>query len=217
LGSTKSPEQAPLNVQKWFTRVQRQVRRLSQLVEQLLDVSRLQSGMLILRPEPLELEGLTQEVLDGLGEDFQRAGCTVQLWSSGPVHGTWDRLRIEQVLTNLLGNAMRYGAGKPIEVELAHVGGIARIGVFDHGIGIEKESQERIFHRFERSVSTRHYGGLGLGLFITHQIVEAHHGAVRVESEPGNGARFWVDLPLESIPERPVGPVSRYEWVGNDP
>jgi len=112
--------------------------------------------------------------------------------------GSWDRLRIEQVVTNLVGNAIKYGAGRPIEVTIEALGETARISVLDHGIGISPEDEERVFGRFERAVSERHYSGFGLGLWISRQIVEAHGGTIRFERPPDAATRFVVDLPRGS-------------------
>jgi signal transduction histidine kinase len=111
------------------------------------------------------------------------------------VHGWWDRLRLEQVVTNLVSNAIRYGAGRPIHARVEVVGENARLVVRDEGIGIPPEAQERIFGKFERAVSERHSGGLGLGLYITRSIVEAMGGSIQVESRPGQGSTFTVELP----------------------
>jgi signal transduction histidine kinase len=115
------------------------------------------------------------------------------------VRGYWDRLRISQVVTNLLSNAVKYGAGKPVEVEFGPREDRAWLVVRDQGIGIDPADQPQIFERFERAVSSRNYGGLGLGLYIVKRIVEAHGGTIRVDSTPGAGAAFYVELP-----QRPV-------------
>jgi len=104
-------------------------------------------------------------------------------------------LKIDQVLSNLLSNALKYGAGKPVVIRIAESEGVARLSVIDAGIGIAAEDVSRIFGRFERAVSTRHYGGLGLGLFIARQIVEAHGGEIQVRSKPNGGSEFTVLLP----------------------
>ncbi|MGK5087111.1 ATP-binding protein [Bdellovibrionota bacterium FG-2] len=111
--------------------------------------------------------------------------------------GNWDCVRIEQVVLNLLTNAMKYGAGKPIEISVRKEQGLVRLSVRDHGIGIAIEDQKGIFERFERAVSAKAFGGFGLGLFITRSIVEAHCGSSRVESELGQGSCFIVELPLK--------------------
>ncbi|RKH74803.1 PAS domain S-box protein [Corallococcus aberystwythensis] len=171
-----------------------QLQRLSHLAEHLLDVSRINEKRLTLRPEELDLAELARDVTAHLAEQFQKSGCGFELVALEPVQGRWDRLRMEQVMLHLLTNAMKYGAGRPIQMEVANHAGRARLIVEDHGMGIPPEAQGRIFERFERAAS-RNYGGLGLGLFITRQLIEAHGGNIRVESEPGHGAKFIVELP----------------------
>jgi len=107
----------------------------------------------------------------------------------------WDLIRVEQVVTNLLSNAFKFGGGKPIEIAVEERGPIGRLVVVDHGIGIAPEDVERIFHRYEQAISSRPVGGLGLGLYIARQIIEAHGGTIRVESQPGAGSTFTIDLP----------------------
>ena len=114
-----------------------------------------------------------------------------------PATGRWDRIRIEQVIANLLVNAAKFGEGKPISLEVSAQGDHARLRVVDRGIGIPEEHQSRVFDRFERAVPAHHFGGLGLGLYVVRQIAEAHGGRVQVESTPGSGATFTVDLPRE--------------------
>jgi PAS domain S-box-containing protein len=169
--------------------------RLEKLIDELLDVSRITSHRLKLERETVDLVALVEETVARMAEAASRAGSPIQLVASGPVSGSWDRLRIDQVITNLLSNAIKYGAGQPVQVTVGEGGGRAVLTVKDAGIGIEPEHQGRIFDRFERAVSDRHYGGLGLGLWITRQIVEAHGGSIRVVSAPGEGATFTVELP----------------------
>ncbi|MBN8228127.1 PAS domain S-box protein [Corallococcus macrosporus] len=178
-----------------------QLQRLSHLAEHLLDVSRINEKRLTLRPEELDLTSLARDVTDHLAEQFQKAGCRFELLAPEPVWGAWDRLRMEQIMLHLLTNAMKYGAGRPIRMEVTSHEGRARLVVEDHGMGIPLEAQARIFERFERAAS-RNYGGLGLGLFITRQLVEAHGGSIRVESEPGQGATFIVELPPRTPTDR---------------
>jgi signal transduction histidine kinase len=173
---------------------------LQRLIDELLDVSRITSGRLTLEREQMDLGDLAREVVDRYAPEAQRAGSTVTLEAAGDTRGNWDRARLDQVLTNLLSNAVKYGAGKPI-----HVGVIGpsasenkvRVIVQDQGIGIEASAQARIFGRFERAVSDRHYGGFGLGLWIVRELVEAHGGSVHFESEVGRGSTFVVELPTE--------------------
>jgi PAS domain S-box-containing protein len=175
---------------------QRQVRKLTDLIRDLLDVSRLAHGKLSLNPEQVDLVALAREVTAGLAPEAERAGCAVEVHAARAVVGHWDRLRLEQVLTNLLTNAVKYGAGQPIQVDVRVDGDGAVLVVRDEGIGIEAEHLSRIFDKFERAVSERHYGGLGLGLYITQQVVQAMGGTIQVESHPGMGATFSVRLPL---------------------
>ena len=114
----------------------------------------------------------------------------------GPVTGTWDRMRLDTVVTNLLSNAVKYGEGKPVTVRVETEGRAARLTVSDHGIGIAKVDQERIFERFERAVPERHYGGFGVGLWVARLVAEAHGGRLQVRSAPGEGSTFLLELPL---------------------
>jgi len=170
--------------------------RLGLLIDDLLDVSRLSSGRLGLKREEVDLAALTRELVGRMSEELALAGNEVRLLLDRPVSGHWDRLRLEQVLVNLLTNAAKYGAGRPVTVEVEAVGPVARLSVRDEGIGVSPEEQERIFEQFERSASVQHFKGLGLGLWITKRIVEAHGGSIRLASEPGKGSTFTVELPL---------------------
>jgi PAS domain S-box-containing protein len=179
---------------------QTQVGRLTSLVERLLDISRFAEGRLELEPEELDLVSVVRGVVEVMREPARVAGCELRFSGPTALGGRWDRLRLEQLVTNLVGNATKFGARKPIDVAVTpgtngH-SGTALVTVTDHGIGIEPEYQRRIFGRFERAVSTRNFGGLGLGLWVAKQIVEAHAGTISVESAPGEGATFTVVLPL---------------------
>ncbi|MFP2909547.1 CHASE domain-containing protein [Pyxidicoccus sp. 3LFB2] len=175
---------------------ERQTTRLSQLVDSLLDVSRLMHGRMELRNEPLELGEVVRELVRRFESDAQAASVKLTVDAPAAVHGRWDRLRLEQVLTNLVSNALKYGHGAPVEVRVRGEGDHACLEVRDRGIGIAPEDARRIFGRFERAVSSRNYGGLGLGLFITRQLVEALGGTISVESIPGQGSTFIVRLPV---------------------
>lgn len=193
--ATASPE--GLSVETLASKVavaERQEKRLSRLVSELLDISRIRLGRLELRPEEVDLPSVVSEVLAQYRVELAQAGCTVNVNAPETLHGQWDRTRIEQVVTNLLTNAVRYGHGKPIDITLARDGEAVRLVVRDHGIGIAPEDQQRIFERFERA-SSRNFGGLGLGLYIARQIVEAHGGTIHVSSELGVGSSFTVELP----------------------
>jgi signal transduction histidine kinase len=173
----------------------RQVVRLTTLVNTLLDISRITSQQLRLEPEEMDLSALVREVVTRSAQELRRAGCELHLSADTPAMGFWDRSRLDQVITNLLSNAIKYGAGKPIEISVVGRDDRVQLGVRDHGIGIAQQDQDRIFGRFERAVSLNSYGGLGLGLWIVRQIVEASGGTISVESQPGQGALFTVDLP----------------------
>ncbi|HYO72851.1 MAG TPA: HAMP domain-containing sensor histidine kinase, partial [Archangium sp.] len=173
----------------------RQVDRLASLVATLLDVGRIATGSISLELSEVDFTLAVREALERLREVFAQAGCTVTFQARGPVVGWWDALRLDQVIVNLLTNAAKYGQGRPITVTVEADREQARLTVRDEGIGIAAEALPRLFGRFERAVSVRHYGGLGLGLYISRQIIEALGGRVSVDSRPGEGATFTVELP----------------------
>jgi PAS domain S-box-containing protein len=170
--------------------------RLEKLINELLDVSRLTAGRLRLEPEELDLAVLVEEVA-GRFRESARAGVTVDAPS---LPGCFDRMRLEQVLTNLIGNAVKYGAGKPVDVTLRRDGEDAVIVVVDRGIGIAPADQAAIFERFGRAVGSREFAGFGLGLWIAREIVNAAGGTIAVESVVGDGSRFTVRLPVRPTP-----------------
>jgi signal transduction histidine kinase/DNA-binding NarL/FixJ family response regulator len=176
-------------------RAKRSIDRLMALVEGLLDVSRISSGPMTLTLEKFDLNQLVLEVADSFRDQADRARCALCVHAARPIVGTWDRVRLEQVLTNLLSNALKYAPGYPVEFGIDARDGKVYIHVSDHGRGIPKTALTRIFGRFERAVPSQHYGGLGLGLYISQRIVEAHGGVIRVASELGAGAVFTVELP----------------------
>lgn len=178
-------------------RLQRQFVRINGLVSNLLDVSRIRSGKLGFEPERVDLGDAVREIVERFEEQFVRDGSRADVRSPEEVVGMWDPLRIEQILINLLTNALKFGAGKPIEVHVERAGTLARLRVRDYGVGIAREHHARIFERFERVPSPANVAGLGLGLWIVRQIVEAMGGTITVESEPDAGATFTVELPLE--------------------
>jgi two-component system sensor kinase FixL len=169
--------------------------RLSSLIDMLLD-AQIAKGQLALEIADVELSELVRDVIDRLRVRADQVGSEVVI-EVPPIHGRWDRVRIDQVITNLMLNAFKYGRGRPVRVAAGEDGPLVRLEVSDQGIGVSREDVARIFDKFERAMPT-HYGGLGLGLFITRQIVEAHHGEVAVESVPGVGSTFRVTLPRVS-------------------
>jgi signal transduction histidine kinase len=179
-----------------LVRAERQVQRLASLIDNLLDVSRITAGKLRLELEPdVDLVELARDVGTRFNEELSRVGCPLVVAAEQPVVGAWDRLRVEQVVTNLVSNAVKYGPGKPIEIAIGVEDDRAVVSVTDHGIGIAADKLEKVFDRFERAVSARSYGGLGLGLYIARQIVDAHGGEIAVTSRLGEGSTFRVVLP----------------------
>jgi signal transduction histidine kinase len=193
----KRPDMTLPKVREKLEAVDRHVERLTALVNALLDVSRASAGRVKLDLEEIDLVTVVREVAARFQPDLANAGCYLSLELPERLVGTSDRMRLDQIVTNFLSNAVKYGAGKPIEVALRSEHGRAILSVRDHGIGIAPPDQARIFERFARAVSVEHYGGLGLGLWIVHVYVEAMGGRIHVASEPGQGSVFTVELPLE--------------------
>jgi signal transduction histidine kinase len=175
----------------------RQAQRMGALVESLLDVSQVASGRLQLHRERMDVMALVADCLAQDQEELLRAGCTVTFETRAPLFAEVDPVRLEQLVHHLLSNAAKYGAGKPVEVQLGRVGPHLRLEVVDHGMGVRPEDRERIFGRFERAVSVRRFGGFGLGLWVSRQVVEAHGGSIEVTDTPGGGATFTVLLPSQ--------------------
>jgi signal transduction histidine kinase len=175
----------------------KQVDRITALVENLLDVTRIQSGKLILKSEESNLSELLEDSLDRFGSLFEDAGCALKIMIEKNIFGSFDKSRIEQVFVNLLSNSIKYAPGQIIEISLTRKIEQAIFSVKDYGPGISHDKQTTIFQRFARATNSRNISGLGLGLFISKEIVIAHRGTIRVESELGQGASFIVELPLK--------------------
>jgi len=183
----------------------RQVDRLTRLVDDILDVSRISSGRFTLAiGEPVDLVASVRDVIDRSAGALAAAGCQLTIEAPASALGRWDRGRIEQVVLNVLTNAWKYGRGKPIHVAVRLRGDRAELAVRDEGIGISAEDQKRIFQVFERAISKDEVSGLGLGLYIARRIVEAHGGSIGVESELGKGATFTVELPVDPPRSEPT-------------
>jgi signal transduction histidine kinase len=180
---------------KMFDSDDKQVGRLTRLIDDMLDISRISSGKLSMNLEDFDLCSLVHDVIERHLELFKAEGNQIQIDSCKSINGRWDKFRIEQVITNLLTNAFRYGEGKPIKISIRTEQDRAVVVIEDKGIGIAEEDLKRIFQRFERATGTE-ASGLGLGLYIVSQIIEAHKGFVNVESDPGKGSVFTIDLPL---------------------
>jgi signal transduction histidine kinase len=189
---------------------ERQVRRLADLVNTLLDVTRIGADRLELRIDRVDLTEMVQQVCERFREDAERTHTELALPSARPCFGQWDRSRLEQIITNLVSNALKYGAGRPVELEVSGDAELARFTIRDHGIGIAPVDQARIFDRFERAATAEPFSGLGLGLYISHQIARAHGGELHVWSQPGQGAVFTLVIPRH-LPEQPQppGPADR--------
>ncbi|HEY3699144.1 MAG TPA: hybrid sensor histidine kinase/response regulator [Spongiibacteraceae bacterium] len=173
---------------------ERQLDRLIRLINDILDVSRIRTGQLSVRPTQVNLSALVTRVVQQFSVQFSSSGCEVRIRAPAAASGYWDEFRIEQALANLLTNAMRHGAGKPIEIIVEELNDEVRLAVCDYGAGIKAEDRTRIFNQFERGTNERKGSGLGLGLFITDQIIRSHGGSISVESEPGQGATFIITL-----------------------
>lgn len=186
--------------------VTRQSRRLGTLVKELLSVAELQAGRLHVERATVDLARVVREIAEELGPELLRARCKLTVDAPVPVEGQWDRTRLDQIVTNLMANAIKYGAGTRIAVTVEEAPrGTARLVVEDEGIGIDPERLRRLFGRFDRAVSASHYGGMGLGLYVVKEIVSALGGTVSVKSTAKTGSTFTVELPCGSPPSTPLG------------
>jgi signal transduction histidine kinase len=184
-----------------IAKIEVQLGRTLALVERILDSSALDAGAPPLSSvEPIDLAALATELVDEHGDAFARAGCAVTLSAPRPVVVEGDRARLQQAIGNLVGNAMKYGAGAPIDIAVAERATTRRalLSVRDHGMGIAAADQPRVFDKYIRAASAMAQPGLGLGLWITRRIVEAHGGLVVLVSSVGHGANFSIELPLSA-------------------
>ncbi|HYO72161.1 MAG TPA: HAMP domain-containing sensor histidine kinase [Archangium sp.] len=179
--------------------IEREARRMGLLVHELLDLSRLSAGQHSLELEELDLAALAREVAERFSDQAAAAGSALVVHAASPVRGRWDRQSLDRVATNLLSNALKFGEGQPVEVHVRAEGDRVRLAVKDHGVGLPPGAQGRLFGRFERLGATGR-PGTGLGLYIVHQLVEAHGGTIHVSSRPGHGATFTVELPAPLSP-----------------
>jgi signal transduction histidine kinase len=187
---------------KMIESTEQQSNRLSKMINDLLNVSLITTGRLELEVEEFDLAEVVREVVDRFSEKIKRESYEITVHAKDSIKGTWDKVRIEQVITNLITNAIKYGDNKPISVTVTKDHSTATIRVVDEGIGIHPDKVSNVFGRFQRAIASNNYQGLGVGLYITHQIVIAHGGKITVESRLGSGSEFTVTLPLQTK-ERP--------------
>ena len=178
-------------------RVQKQADRVEELISRMLNVSAIAAGELGLLPQPVDLSVLATAMVAEFAESAKQANCELSLRVPTAVAGMWSPDHIQDVIRNLLQNAIKFGRGQPVQVEVGGDAQRAWVSVTDHGIGIAAADQERIFERFQRAVNPRNYAGFGLGLWISKQIVDASGGEISVKSAPAEGATFMVSLPRE--------------------
>ena len=179
--------------------INQQINKLTALVNNLLDVSRIKNKKLNIEPALINLSSLIQDILNQISDQTTELGIQLTTNIQENVTGLFDKLRIEQMLMNLLSNAIKYGKNNPINVTLKADGSQTQLLIHDRGIGISKADQDRIFGRFERAVSERDYNGMGLGLYITKQIVESHGGNIRLESILEQGTTFTIVFPCHNV------------------
>lgn len=186
----------PKDIKEFSSEIVKQVDRLERLVNDILDFSRIRTGNLSLQPQRFNLEQLIKELLNRMSPQFTSQNYPTVTYPKKDIYVNWDKLRIEQVMNNLLANAIKYGKNSPIHIDILQINREITISVKDQGIGIDPKFRETIFNRFERAgISPNEISGLGLGLYITYQIVTSHQGRIWVESELGKGSTFYIKIP----------------------
>ena len=192
-------ERAIAKLPERLERVQKQADRVEELIRRMMTVSMIAAGQLKLAPQNVDLSALAAAVIASMTEAAQQAKCEVSLRTPGSVEGIWSPQHIEEVVRNLLQNGLKFGRNHPVDVEVGADETHAWLTVKDQGIGIAKADQARIFERFQRAVDPSNYGGFGVGLWISRELVNASGGQISVRSEPGQGATFTVSLPRSPV------------------
>ncbi|WP_434047257.1 MULTISPECIES: sensor histidine kinase [Sorangium] len=194
------PEKTPAWAAAMLAVFDRQLGRLARLCDDMFEARRAEPPQRAPVRERVDLAALVRRAVAAAVAHRPAARGAIAVAADGAVIGRWDRSQIERMAFHLIKNAILFGEDKPISVEVRATRLWARLIVRDHGMGIAREDQERIFAPFERAVPVERFGGLGLGLYIAHAAARAHGGAIRVQSELGRGAAFIVDLPLAPRP-----------------
>lgn len=187
---------SPDNMNKFLNQADRSVERIIHLVNDMLDISRVNTGRLSLHMKEINLGKLVKDCVERLQHLLELSNCPVDIKDEGDIVIKADGFRIEQVVTNILTNAAKYAPEAKIDISIRKMDNLASLTIRDHGKGIPKKDQDRIFNRFERAVESNFISGLGLGLYISKEIIDMHNGTITLSSEPGEGASFNVRLPL---------------------
>lgn len=195
-GNNKDDTKANQYIEQAVNMSLKQIDRLVELLEDLLDVSRIQAGKLSFRPESFKLREVITEVIKSYSDQINALNCQVHLQIEHEIEVNWDKVRFEQVIINLLTNSLKYAPGSEITILASLAANIVHIELSDNGPGIENNKLDKIFQRFERATYSRSISGLGLGLFIVKSIVEGHNGSIDVKSEQGKGVHFNINIPL---------------------
>jgi signal transduction histidine kinase len=199
LHSVRNVSLAKFSVQNLLTMLEtaeQQVQRLRKMINDLLNTSLITTGKLDLEMKEADLTALVREVTSEFSEKLEKDGYELTLKAEKPIPVVIDKVRIEQVVTNLLTNAIKYGNKKPIDVEVVNGGHMAKVIIKDRGLGIDSKYKDHIFGLFGRGIEDKTYKGLGVGLFISNHIVQAHNGRITVDTRLNRGSTFTVELPI---------------------